>query len=96
MTISAGGSSEPWATLQKAPIFSSLILSAPKTSHLSPTSAAIFFARSARIVGVMRFEGSLTRSRTKFCDSPMMRASSKRLCSLAWSPRATTVSVSIF
>ena len=31
----------------------------------------------------MRLEGSLTRSRVKFCDSPMMRASSSAACSLA-------------
>ena len=29
MTINAGGSSDPWATPQNAPIFNSLILSAP-------------------------------------------------------------------
>ena len=75
MTISAGGSSDPCATLQNAPIFISLILSAPYTSHFKPTSAHIFLARSARIVGVMRLEGSFTRSRVKFCDSPMICAS---------------------
>ena len=31
----------------------------------------------------MRLEGSFTSSRVKFCDSPMMRASSSARCSLA-------------
>ena len=75
-TIIAGGSSEPWATLQNAPIFSALMSSPSRISHSNPFSVAILRARLARIVGVSRLPGSFTSSRAKFCDSPMMRPSS--------------------
>src|SRR2546423_10997 len=65
-TINAGGSSDPCATPQKAPIFKALISSGPSTSHCKPVSVAILRARSARMLGVRRLLGSFTRSRVKF------------------------------
>ena len=69
------------ATPQKAPIFNSLILSAPYTSHFQARLPAPSCARARQAsVGVMRLPGSFTNSRVKFCDSPMMRASSIAFC----------------
>ena len=74
-TISAGGSAEPCATLQKAPIFNSCSFSVEWTSHCKPTSCAISAARWPRIVGVSLFPGSFTRERAKFWLSPTMTPS---------------------
>ena len=76
--MSAGGSSEPWETLQKAPIFSSCSFSVEWTSHARPTSLAMAAARWPRMVGVSLLPGSLTSERVKFWLSPMMTPSAKR------------------
>ena len=71
MTMTRGGSTLPCATLKRAPIFKSAIFRSSRISTARPASLAIASARSARICGVSLFEGSLTRSRVKFCDSAM-------------------------
>ncbi len=85
MTMSAGGSSEPCATLRKAPICSSRIFSVLWTWHCSPTSRLMAAARSPRIVGVRRLPGSLTSSRAKFWDSPTITPSRRPVSAAAWS-----------
>ena len=52
--------------------------------------------RPALVVGVIRFEGSFTSSRVKFCDSPITDASSSAGCNFPSLPVATSVSSSIF
>jgi len=68
-----GGSGPPWATLSRAPIFRSAMRFSSRMSTDRPDSLAMAAAFSARILGVSRLEGSLTRSRAKFWASAMMR-----------------------
>ena len=78
-TITRGGSGPPCETLSNAPIFSSAIFFSSRISTARPACLAMASAFSARIFGVSLFEGSLIRSRAKFCDSAMMRPRAKPL-----------------
>jgi hypothetical protein len=68
-----GGSSLPFATLRSAPIFKSAIFLSSRISTESPAALAIASAFWARMVGVILFDGSFTKSRAKFCESAMIR-----------------------
>ena len=67
------GSSEPWATPRRAPIFSSAISSGPSTWQRSPAPPAISSAAAARVRGVRSLPGRVTRSRAKLVLSARMR-----------------------